>query len=169
MRGQSRGKMPRGRHRVLKSLVETHDKGLIDQVGKPVELLNDLQKNALLWRIDVEKAVCSINEAKRGLLITYEELCEDPLQIIQDVCDELGIDFDPQMKRFICKLEKIQDEASKKIKAADVRDSYFTVYRNPKKQKDRWKKELNREEIREIEDIVKNSHAFAALSEHGGW
>lgn len=167
VRGQEEGKMSTGRLGVLASLMQKHDPTLHEQYAGTIDQLNVYQKNALLWRMDVEKALCAIRDARRGLLITFEELCDDAHRQAKRVCDEFGIEFADEIKRFVDQLYAASGPNGSKSK--DVRDRYFTVFRNPGQQRDKWKDTLAAEHRQDIEAIVCDSFAFTACATQGGW
>ena len=165
--GQRTGKMPSGRLGVIGEIAEQHDPSLITKYGDPHKLSVEGQ-NALLWRIDVEHGTDAIADSGRGLLLTYEELCREPMRCLEAVCSEFGLQPHRNMRSFVEELTQPGDPAERR-KRRDVRDDYFTVYRNPRDQVDRWKTQLTEAEIDTIRAIVEPSRGYSRLATQGGW
>ncbi|MEL7038687.1 MAG: sulfotransferase [Cyanobacteria bacterium J06592_8] len=170
-KGQSQKKMPASRQRVLLSLLQKHDPSLADYYGSRLENMTELEKTTLLWRIDIEKAVASINHSQsQGLLIFYEQICEDPHSSIQTIFQHFNLTYPEPTQNFLDFLCSIDSDSStpKKVNN-DWMNSYFTVYRNPRKQKDLWKTKILPEQRKEIEAIVKESWAFELCASQAQW
>ena len=166
LRGQSSGKMPRGRLTVVKSLLEKHDPELAARFANSLDSMDDIQLNALLWRIDTEKAIKAISRHGRGYLLTYEQLCDDAHTHTQNICTEFGIDYHPQMERF---LDQLYAGPETDNRPHDVRDNYFTVFRDPRKTKEAWKKNWPAENERKVAAIVSDSITMEQCAKIGGW
>jgi len=160
---------------VFDSLAYKHDPELLNGLNVSIDDLDDVQKNALLWRIDVENAINAIQSTGRGLLLTYEQLCDDAHRYTEMICREFDLDFHPQMRAYLDSLYECPHSASggdgrEGMRGArDVRDTYFTVYRNPKDQKDRWKSTFSPDNIHKVEAIVKSSPAYEICASLGNW
>jgi hypothetical protein len=167
LRGQAGGKMPRGRLTVVESLVKKHSTELAEEFGDQIDSMDDVELNAVLWRIDTEKAIRALDKYGHGYLLTYEQLCDDAYVHVRKICSEFGLDFHPQMEQFLDSLyssETVIDSSPK-----DVRDSYFTVFRDPRKTKDEWKKKWSVENEQKVARIVSNSITMERCSQLGGW
>jgi hypothetical protein len=167
IRGQAGGKMPRGRLAVVDSLVKKHSPELAEEFADQVDSMDDVELNALLWRIDTEKAIRALDKHGHGYLLTYEQLCDDAYTHVRKICSEFSLDFHPQMEQFLDALyNRNVDKASL---PKDVRDSYFTVFRDPRKTKDAWKKNWSEENERKVARIVGNSITVQRCSKIGNW
>jgi len=175
VKGQHEGKMSTGRLGVVESLANKHDHELLNRLNVSIDDLDDVQKNALLWRIDVENAINAIQSTGRGLLLTYEQLCDDAHRYTEMICREFDLDFHPQMRTYLDSLYESPHPAAGGEGgegtggARDVRDTYFTVYRNPKDQKNRWKSSFSAENIHKVEAIIKDSPAYEVCASLGNW
>ncbi len=168
LRGQAEGKMPRGRLTVIKSLLEEHDRELAGKLAIKIDTMDDLQLNALLWRIDTEKAMRAIDRHNNCFLLTYEQLCDDAHRHIETICKLFKIDFHSQIKVYLDKLYE-QPSSEQTKKPSDVRDAYFTVFRNPKTQKDAWKKNWSKANEKKVQEIVKDSITMERCAQIGNW
>ncbi|MDY7023304.1 MAG: sulfotransferase [Cyanobacteriota bacterium] len=170
-KGQSQKKMPVYRQGILLSLLQKHDPSLADYYGSHLENMTEIEKTALLWRIDLEKAVAAINNSQsQGLLVFYEQICEDPHKYIQAIFKHFNLTYPEPTKNFLDFLCSIDSESnsSKKFNN-DWMNSYFTVYRNPHKQKDLWKTKILPEQRKEIEAIVNESWMFELCASQAKW
>jgi hypothetical protein len=167
LRGQAGGKMPRGRLTVIDSLLKKHSPDLAEQFSGQVNSMDDLELNALLWRIDTEKAIRAIDKYSHGYLLTYEQLCDDAHTHVRRICSEFDMDFHPQIEQFLDTLYNRSTSTDSTPK--DVRDNYFTVFRDPRKTKDAWKKNWSNENERKVMRIVANSATMQRCSQMGSW
>lgn len=170
-KGQEKGNLPMGRYQVLPSLLQQHDSELAERYIPCLDSMNSLEKTALLWRIDVEKAITAINLFKsKGLLLSYEQLCEEPHKYAQLVFKHFNLNFTEETKIFLDHLCSLPSNPKRKtFRNKDWMTSYFTVNRNPQKQRDLWKKKISSEEQKQIENIVKDSWAFNFCASFAGW
>ena len=166
LRGQASGKMPTGRFTVLGNLVRAHDPALYDRYEGHFDDLSDAQKNALLWRIDVEAAVQAMHAVGRGVTVTFERMCDDAHTEMQKICAEFGLKYHDAIRAFIDKLYALDGNAS-----TDhfVGDRYFSVFRNPHRQREQWRNTLPDAAYEEVLAVVDDSPAFRRLAEQGGW
>ena len=170
VKGQESGKMPTGRQSVLESILKKHDVELFDKYGHQLEQLSILEKTTLLWRIDLETGLKALNDFGRGLLITYEQLCDDAHTHVQPIFKTFNLPYSSQTEQFLDTLYA-SDKASmqKNRRSQDWMNQFFTVYRNPKKQKYSWKNKIEAEDRQKIEAIVQDSWAFQHCAKVGQW
>jgi hypothetical protein len=163
--GQRSGMMPVGRLTVLDSLLRKHDAALAARTP-PVDSLSDLQKNALLWRIEVEQGVRACEASPNGQLVIYEALCRDPIGISRQVFDHLGLSFPDATLKFV---ESSVAGAGGASRSEPFIRSYFSVFRDPQESMNKWKTQLAPHEIRSILDMVEDSEVFAKLGSQADW
>lgn len=169
LKGQAEKKMTTGRYALLDSLLRDHDPALFERLQPRLPAMDTLEQSALLWRIDVEKGMAAVRGSPRAMLLMYEDLCDDTLVCTQRVCAHLGLDFPPEMRAFLEKLLTMPDKPRKGLFNSDLMNGYFTVYRNPGRQRDKWKKHLPRDDRSRITALLKDSAAFDYLAAQGGW
>lgn len=163
VRGQSQGTMPTGRLGVIDNLLTDHGGDTAARFAGKTQAMDNVQRNALLWRMDVEKAVSAIDLAGRGLLVTYEQLCDQPLAEIEHVFAAFNLDCPKAARDFLRKLR------AGKTDPVDAKDPYFTIMRDPAAEKDRWRQRFAAEDIAKVRDIVADSFAFERGAALGGW
>ena len=163
--GQRQGVMPTGRHSVLASLLEKHDSELAARHVPYLDKMDFMEKEALLWRINVEKGVRAVRNHPNALLVIYERLCDDPLAAAKQVFQHFGLDFSQQTAQFI---ERLYQEGSSALREVGIK-SYFSVVRNPAAMKDKWKQELSADNQQRILRLVQDSAAFQWCATLGKW
>jgi hypothetical protein len=165
---QMRGGIP-ARIEQLRRTLNEHASHLVEQFEPILEGRDLVSQAALLWRYEVEKCVTLVRCSVRGIIITYEQLAEDAYAQSKVMFDHLGISFGRSTERFI---ESLHD-ASTKARSVPRRTGWssrnFSVYRNPKEQKDSWKKAINLEDRSKIEAIVQGVPALEYCASLGKW
>ena len=142
---------------------------LYERYESEIDSMSLLEKNALNWRVDLEIGVSAIRETGKGLLLTYEQLCEDAYTQVNRVFDNFGLQMEKETELFIDKLYSIEDSNKKLSRKINWGDDFFKVNRNPKKQKSAWKSSITADERKKIEKLVQDSEAFQYCAALGGW
>ncbi|NEQ49822.1 MAG: sulfotransferase [Leptolyngbya sp. SIO3F4] len=170
MKGQATGQMPTGRQAFLGRLLKAHDSDLHERYEPMLDNMSPLEKSTLLWRLDLEKGVSAIKETNKGLLLTYEQLCDDPYTHSKRAFEHFGLKFEKETEQFIDNLCSVQPQPKKKFPLkGDWMRGFFTVYRNPKTQKNAWKKRISSSDRKTVEKMLEDSEAFQYCAALGGW
>lgn len=168
IRGQKNSLMPSKRRSVLKSLLTKYEPALAKKYSDSLDSLEICQQEALLWLIDVGRALRACKNSSNGLVVIYEQLTQQPLEISTKVFQHFGLDITPESIAFI--EESTQNSSSSRIKSGEIGiNSYFTVFRDPKIACDRWKKEMSEQNQIKVKDIVRDSEAFSVGVKRGFW
>ncbi|MBE9047211.1 sulfotransferase domain-containing protein [Pleurocapsales cyanobacterium LEGE 10410] len=168
IRGQKNSLMPSARRSVLGSLLAKHEPTLAKKYQPRLNSLKVCEQEALLWLIDVGRALRACKNSAKGLVVIYEQLTQQPLVTSTKVFQHLGLDMTPESAAFI--EESTNNSSSSRIKRGEVGiNSYFTVFRDPKIARDRWKKEMSQEDRTRVMEIVQDSIAFSFGAERGLW
>lgn len=163
-----KGFMSLNRHKNIDTLLAEHDADLAAIYSGHLEQLSSLEKNALLWRIDVERAVKSLNGHKKALMIYYEDLCTNTVEVTAKVFDHFGLDFAGQTKKFL-------DASTKKswlhrFRYSEVGMSKdFSVFRETSQMSDKWRKVMSPADIESIMGIVASSSVYAMGQARAVW
>lgn len=166
-RGQQQGAMPTGRQRHLREFLETYaPPDLAEQFMPRLAGMDDLQRSALLWRCDAETALSGLDAAGDGHIVIYEQLCDDTVGEAEKVLGYLGLEAVAMTHDFI---NRLHEGRRPRLFGRDAFDSFFTVYRNPAEQRDRWMSEITAGQRRAVEEIVHPSWAFQRLAAQGAW
>jgi hypothetical protein len=92
-----------------------------------------------------EKTLTDIAECERVLSVDYEEVCADPVGMTQRMFAFAGLDFYPQVERFV--------QAS----TGATHKAYYSVFKNPRAAADQWRAELPQPVIDRILAVVRAS------------
>jgi hypothetical protein len=103
------------------------------------------------------------------LVLTYEQLADDAFTHTKTMFAHLGMKYSDQTTQFIDALYGINSATRGTPKRTGWGDSYYSVYRNPREQKDAWKARISPEDRRKIEAIVGESTAVSHCAALGGW
>jgi hypothetical protein len=167
--GQQDGKMKSKRNKYLGGFMHAHAPELYERYGSDIEHMSVLENIAWFWRISLDLAFSAIQETGRGKILTYEQLCDDPATHTKEILDYFGLYYHDETKKFINGLYSEYKDDSGKGRKKDMMNGYFTVYRDPSKQKDAWKAKISQDDRKTIERIVKDSPAFEYFAALGHW
>lgn len=167
--GQLQGKMPSGRQQRLKEFVLEHSPDLAGRYAEICDGSDMVQRTALLWRCEIESCLRLVQGSQNGLLLTYEQLADDAFTHTKTMFAHLGVQYSDQTTQFIDALYGLNDKSRDTPKRTGWGDSYYSVYRNPREQKDAWKMRISPDERRKIEAIVGESAAVSHCAALGGW
>jgi len=164
-RGQRLGLMPTERQHAMRShLVELGADSLLDEFDERLDTMSDLEATAVLWRHEVERAVEGLDRSGDGHLVIYEQLCDDPETITAGLLGYLKLAPTAATERFLA-----NGQGGPGMLRRDSRDEYFTVYRDPATQRDRWMNEITPAQRQAIERIVHPSPVFERIQALAGW
>ena len=168
MRGQKNLLMPSKRRSVLKSLLAKHQPMLAEKYQDRLDLLSVCEQEALLWLVDVERSLQACQNYSNVLVVIYEQLTKYPLETAEEVFEHFGLQMTQESIAFI--KESTQNSSRSRIKRGEVGvKSYFTVFRDPKVSRDRWKTEMSQEDRMKVMKIVQQSNVFETFVKKGYW
>ena len=167
--GQKKGLMVSGRRTVLESLLRNTAPHLFEQWKDKLKSLSIYQQETLMWLADIEQIIPILDaEPNQGLLVFYEALTDDPISVSHDIFSHFGLKMESQSIDFINESTGIS-AASFSKQTELLTNPYFSVYRNPKTSRDRWKTEISEENRRQIIEIVSESKIFQMGVQQGLW
>ena len=159
--GQNKGVMPTGQWRVLESRLRKHDEALADRWVPKLNDLSPVEKNALLWRMEVEQGIAACKGNDNAYILSYEALCMDTLAQAQAMLEHCGLTLSPETRTF---LELSTSGGEERSRYGDSGGgAYFSVYRNPRESMSKWKTKLSAEQIKAIDGVVEGSPALEAV------
>ncbi len=166
--GMKKGYMPEQRHHILDQLLARHDPKLAEKYVSQFAQMGALEKETLLWRMDVEQGIAAAKDNSNALIIFYEELCVNPQAIAQQMFKHFGLDFSAQTAEYI-KLF-LGELAEKKVSYKEYGvKNYFSVFQNPAQIKDKWKQQLPANAQQQILGLLEESEAFQYCKDLGKW
>jgi hypothetical protein len=102
------------------------------------------QKMAYQWMIQNDKVWAEMAGDRRYAMVRYEDLCANPRRVMRQLFDFAALSWSGQTERFIASLERRQDR----------RVAYHGVMRSPTAAVDRWRSQLDHEQIGRIVGIA---------------
>jgi len=167
--GQQQDKMPSGRQQKLKEILLEHSPDLAERFAEVCEGSDVVQRTALLWRCEIETCLRLVQGSRSGMIMTYEQLADDACTHVKTIFAHLGLTYSDQTTQFIDSLYGLSNAGRHSPKRTGWGDSYYSVYRNPREQKDAWKARIAPEDRRKIEAIVGDSTAVSRCAALGAW
>lgn len=168
LNGMKKGYMPEERHHVLDKLLARHDAALAEKYASQFAHMGALEKETLLWRMDVEQGIAAAKDHSNALIILYEELCTDPQKVAEKMFQHFELEFSSQTTEYIKLFLGENAEKKASYKEYGVKN-YFSVFQNPAKIKDKWKQQLSTEEQQKITSFLEDSEAFHYCVSLGQW
>jgi hypothetical protein len=167
--GQADGKMPSGRQQRLAEVLQDHAPELAERFGDVCRGSDVVLRTALLWRCEIETCLRAIEGSSHGLVMTYEQLADDVHTHTRTMFRHFGLAFRDQTIRFIDALCALDPASRDSPRKTGWGNRYYSVYRNPREQKDAWKARISSTDRRKIESIVEDSAAVSQCASLGGW
>jgi len=116
-----------------------------------LEMMPPESLEAVAWRIMVEPMVEFIQDYDKGLLVIYEEMCKNPFGVAKRLFDFSGW----EMTRF--SKDYLKGTMREKKMHRSERKAYYSIFRNPEKSMNKWKKNLTKQQKKNIALIIKDS------------
>ena len=166
IRGQKNALMPTGRADKLDKILRESFPELVEQYAG--QLKTNTEKEALLWRLDVECALSDCSNSPKGLPIFYEELVENTLPVVERVFEHFNLSLTQDTVSFIEDSTQTTNDLWQKRGEVGI-NPYFSVFRDSQAVCDRWKEEMPAEDRARVMKIVSDSKAFQMAAEQGVW
>ena len=169
VRGQIQGTMPSSRQRGLKDILMEHAPALAEEFAEVVAGEDVVKRTALLWRCEVETCFAAVCGSPRGMVITYEQLAADAHTNSRSLFEHFGLEQSEQTRRYIDSLYALPTSRAKGTRRTGWGHKYFSIYRNPRIQKDAWIKTMSSEDRHKVESVVKDSPVVGFCAPIGAW
>lgn len=167
-RGADIGVMSFNRQEVLQQSLRSHDADLADRFAPRMDELDVLQKQALLWRIDVEKVLKAVRSLDHVKIVLYEQLATNPVMVSEDILHHFQLSMSQQTRRFL--EQSTQSKQVSLLKRGEMGvNRYFSVFRDPRESRDGWKRGMPVGDIDRVMDVVCDSEAFEFGLKSGTW
>lgn len=127
---------------VLLSTPQARRRGLTEE---RLRAMQPVERMAMRWLLFNEKAMEDIESRPNCMTIRYEDVCQNPEAGTRTMFDFSGLSWNGQTAAFVG------------ASTASERDSYYSVYKDPLRAANKWRKELSEEEIRRIWAVVEDS------------
>lgn len=137
-------------YHIFSMLLETDFAKRCELTIEQLESLEPIERLAWKWTLFNEKSVEDIAaHPGRGMVIRYDDLCNDPISTGQSMLEFSGLNFSSQVEDFI----------SQSTSASGHSKSYYSVFKDPKISLNRWREDFTPEDIEKIRTIVMRSKA----------
>lgn len=167
VRGQANGRLSRQQR--LRELLLEQSPWLIEQFPEVVAGKDVVSRTALLWRSEVETCAAEVRASATGMVLTYEELADDAHLHARRMFAHLGIEFGDQTLEFLDRLYCLSSNRALGPRRTGWGKKYFSVYRNPRVEKDSWTRRISNDDRRKVESIVQGSPVIEACAVKGRW
>jgi len=161
MRGQEKGLMGTGRQQIVDSYLENHAADLWQRFKDRIPTMGPHQKEALLWRANVESCFEVSDQRPGSIAVFYENLCRQPAEESARVLANFGLDIAPQVAAFIETSTAPEQRRSGRVREIGI-NQYFSVFRDPKAAMNQWKEGLTAEQCEDVFELVRDSRVFEA-------
>ena len=166
--GPADGSIFRRQRRLREHLLE-HAPALADRFAHVLESTDIVRRNAVLWLCEVETCVTLARSSPRGMVMTYEQLADDTYTQVQALFAHLEINYGEHTVRFIDRLYDVSAGGRQGPRRTGWGNKYYSVYRNPREQKDSWKRKMPSEDRAKVEEIVQGHAAIEYCAALGQW
>lgn len=171
--GQAAGVMPSARRQIVLDHLRKHGSDALRHAFEPrVESLSDLEAEALIWRIDVERVVPRVLAHPGGHLVVYDALVDDPPGTASAMFAHfgLGASLPEQTTAFIDASTRGDDSTWNRLRYGEVGiRRYFSVFRDPRASRDAWRERMGEDERARVLEIVGDSEVWTAQADAGVW
>jgi hypothetical protein len=145
------------RHKFASGVAVYDDEGLLELLAATEQAKNrgltkdrllamkPIERLAWMWAIPNEKAMEDAAKDPNVRVLSYEDLCEAPMNVAQDLFRFAGIAWDEAVESFI---RASTDPGHAKS------DSYYSVFRDPELAIDRWRSVLSADEIAMVRNAI---------------
>lgn len=168
MTGQMRNGMP-PRVGQLREILLEHAPAFAERFRDIVEGTDILQRTTLLWRFEVETCVTLVRQSSHGIVMTYEQLADDAYTHVKTLFRHFGLTYGEQTQRFIDDLYQLHGGSRLAPRRTGWGSKYFSVFRNPREQKNSWMKMMSAEDRRKVDEIVRDSPVIEECAALGKW
>lgn len=129
-----------------------------------------VSRHALFWLYEVETCVGLVRSSANAIVMTYEQLADDAYGQAESLLGHFGLRVGEATRRFVDALYGLgAPEGRGPAKRTGWGDSYYSVYRNPREQKDSWKNRMREEDRMKVESIVRGNDAVEYCAALGSW
>ena len=166
LEGQRRGLMPSGRASVIRQFLADNAPALAARYSDRVDAMDAHEHEALLWRWSVEACIGEAAPSGRAVhVVFYENLCRSTRDEVERTLRFLSLELTAGVERFI---EETTRPSRRGIREIGIH-RYFSVFRDPTKSVDRWRKTITREQQADIVSLVEESPVYRMGRERARW
>lgn len=150
LRGEAKGKFSERLagsedYGIYERLLETQQARRRNLSMSDMKAMHPVERLAWRWLLFNEKAMEDIENAANCRSIRYEDVCRNPETATRQMFEFVGLDWSAQTGEFIG------------ASTTNQRESYYSVYKDPLRAANKWRSELDNEDIQRIWSVVAES------------
>jgi len=119
---------------------------------------------AVVWAQQNEDYLQFESDSYQRLFISYEAVMGNKIEMVKSLFQSLDLTYDPMVEEF---LQSTSASSGSKPSLKDSSSTYYSVYRDEKFDPDKWKQDLSKDEITEIEDLTMATLDKLIANSHG--
>ena len=96
-----------------------------------VKSMEPVERLALQWVLFNDKALADTKNLHRMHVLSYEELCRDPRNVMVKIFEWIGMDWNSQSDEFLANSTNRENK------------HYYSVFKSSESSADKWRKELD--------------------------
>ncbi len=150
MRGVTLGKLDA--RNSLHGIWEWEDAARHGLTRSVFEQLPLIEQFAWFWAVANETAIADLAGCRNAHIVTYSDLCDDPIRITREIFGAVGLDWSAQTEAFIARSTHASGDAG-----------YFRVVQNTAAVSRRWRTELPQEDQRRILAVLERTRFASYL------
>src|SRR5579864_2602364 len=146
---------------ILLEAAGPHQRGLtVDHMRR----FHPVERMAWMWVLMNEKAAADTAHDPRCRAIRYEDVCRHPEEKVKELFSFFGLDWNPQTEQFI-KASTLVSQGLGLNRITQNEQRYYSVFRDPMRAAEKWRTELNSEDIGRVYRVLRQSDLIGAYPE----
>jgi hypothetical protein len=138
-------------YQFLEMLLETATGRSWDYSMEDIRQMCPEERLAWRWAVMNDKALDDTEENARVLTVSYERLCEAPIEVARELIAYAGLSWSAQVEGFVSASTGITD------------DSFYSVFKDPRQAAWGWREALSSIRAQRIMDIASRSKTWSML------
>lgn len=161
--GVEKGVMYDTRAQIAMDLAADRAPELHDAYRERGDELSMEERMAIAWVADTNLALGTTLGCDSVHHVVYEQLCVETMACMERVYAHVGLEMGDQARGFINASSGNADRSEVGV------DSYFSVFRDPRKSMDKWRKQLSQPQVDQIRAVCAYSKGCEAFGSHWRW
>lgn len=122
----------------------------LEELVHRADSLNDVELEALRWRLEAEVTADFARLHERGRLVVYERLVRNPTDELGAIFDFLGWPLTASTRTFV-------EQSQTPDLTRDDRGNYFSVRRDPSNAMTNWRRHITDDQLGDVDRVVGSS------------
>lgn len=130
---------------IFEKLLATRQARMRGLTISKIQGLKPVERLAWRWLLFNEKALDDVADVRNSKFVRYEDLCANPESVAKQLFEHARLPWSSQTADFLTRSTAAED------------GSYYSVFKNPGKAVNRWRKELSPDDVERIHAVVRDS------------